>query len=334
MMKAAFLEKPGNIVLKEVEVPKCGEDDVLVRIKATGVCGSDLHYFKEGRVGANIVTEPHILGHESAGEIVETGGNVSNLQPGDRVTIEPGVPCLHCELCLSGRYNLCSSVRFLGAPPNHGTFREYIAHPALFVHPLPEGVSFTEGALVEPFAVAYHALGKAGIKPGESVLIIGAGTIGLSCLQMVKIAGAAIVDIVDIDQYRLETAKKIGADNCVDAAKGCVEENSYDCVIEAAGVPESYQLCVDSMKKGGRLVLVGMSNTPTKTDFMTMLRKEAEVFMVYRYANCYKPVLKLLEAGKINSSAMVSHHYPLGEIQQAFMTAEDPSVDKLKIIIE
>jgi L-iditol 2-dehydrogenase len=333
-MKAAFLEKPGKLNIKEIEEPACGNDEVTVHIKATGVCGSDLHYFKEGRVGTNVVKGPHILGHESAGEIVEVGKNVLSLTVGDRVTIEPGVPCLRCGFCLSGRYNLCNDIHFLGAPPYHGTFREYVAHHSLFVHKLPENVSFQEGAFVEPLSVGYNAIKKAGVSPGESVLIIGAGTIGLSCLQMVKNAGAGFTAISDIDEYRLLIAKKLGADKAILAKKEKIEPLSYDCVIEATGAGESYAIAVEAIKKGGRIVVVGMSNTPASFDFMSLLRKEAPLFTVYRYANCYKPVLNLLEAEKINVGEMVSHVFSLDDIEKAFLTAEDPSENKMKILVE
>jgi L-iditol 2-dehydrogenase len=333
-MKAAFLEKPGKLHIKEIDEPACGNDEVVVHIKATGVCGSDLHYFKEGRVGTNVVKSPHILGHESAGEIVEVGRNVSSLTVGDRVTIEPGVPCLRCGFCLSGRYNLCNDIHFLGAPPYYGTFREYVAHHALFVHKLPENVSFEEGAFVEPLAVGYNAMRKAAISPGESVLIIGAGTIGLSCLQMARIAGAGHTAISDIDEYRLGIAKKLGADEIIAIKKDTVEPLRYDCVIEATGIAESYAIAVEAIRKGGRIVVVGMSNTPANFDFTALLRKEAPLFTVYRYVNCYKPVLNLLEAEKINVGAMVSHVFSLDDIEKAFLTAENPSENKMKILVE
>jgi len=333
-MKAAFLEKPGKIFIDEIKNPVCGDDEVIVKINATGVCGSDLHYFKEGRVGANVITTPHILGHESAGEVVETGTRVNKFKLGDRVTIEPGVPCLHCEFCLTGRYNLCNEIRFLGAPPYQGTFREYIAHNALFVHKLPDNVSFEEGAFVEPLAVGYHAMDIGKISSGESILITGAGTIGLTCLQMAKIAGASEVTVTDIDEYRLEIAKKLGADETIIADKEEVGELRFDCVIEATGNIELYSLAIAAIKKGGRIVVVGMSNIPASMDFMTLLRKEAPIYTVYRYVNCYQPVLRLFKAGKLNVIDMVSHRFLLSDIDKAFEAAGDPAVDKMKIIVE
>ena len=333
-MKAAFLTKPETLVLEDIEDPTCGEDEVIVEIKASGLCGSDLHYFKDGKVGTNIVTEPHILGHESSGEIVECGKNVNTLRKGDRVTIEPGVPCLRCSNCLVGKYHLCDSIRFLGAPPNHGTFRRYLAHNALFVHKLSEDISYIEGAFVEPFAVAFNAIVKAGIIPGESILITGAGSIGLVILQLAKIAGASWITVADIDSYRLGLAKKLGADEVVTKINEEIESSKYDCVIEATGDGRVYDRAIDTIMKGGRIVIVGMSNSPATVDFTALLRKEAKILTVYRYANYYQPILKLFEARRLNIEEMVSHRFPLDEINRAFLTAVDTGQDTLKIIIE
>ena len=332
-MKAAFLEKPGVLKLKEIENPSCGTDEVVIRVEATGVCGSDLHYFKDGRVGTNIVREPHILGHESSGEVVEVGGGVTNLRVGDRVAVEPGVPCLQCSFCLSGRYNLCGGIRFLGAPPNHGTFCEYIAHKSLFVYKLPDNISFQEGAFVEPLAVGYNAVKKAAVSPGESVLISGAGTIGMACLQMAKISGAGYVAVSDINDYRLAIAGKLGADAVINLSVRELPSDAFDCVIEATGVAELYSSIIGSLRKGGRIVLVGMSNEPAVVDLTAMLRKEASLLTVYRYANHYPPVLELFKAGKIDVKSMISHQFPLEDIEEAFAAADDPSSNTMKIII-
>lgn len=333
-MKAAFLTKPETLVLEDIDDPICSEDEVIVEIKATGLCGSDLHYYKEGRVGTNVVKEPHILGHESAGEIIECGKNVVTFRKGDRVTIEPGVPCLRCSHCLTGNYHLCDSVRFLGAPPYHGTFRRYLSHNALFVHKLPEDISYIEGAFVEPFAVAFNAIVKASVIPGESILVTGAGTIGLVILQLAKIAGASRITVADINEYRLGIAKKLGADDIVTKVDEELEVSKYDCVIEATGNGQLYDHAISAIRKGGRIVIVGMSNSPATVDFTALLRKEAKLLTVYRYSNYYQPILKLFEARKLKVKEMLSHRFRLEEIDQAFLTAVDSNQDTLKIIVE
>jgi L-iditol 2-dehydrogenase len=223
-MKAAFIEKPGRVYIEEVPVPRCGDHEVLIKVKEVGICGSDLHYFQDGRIGDHVIREPHILGHECSGVVAEAGREVKHLKPGERVAIEPGVPCFSCSACLSGRYNLCDSVHFIGAPPYPGAFREYLAHDARFVFPLPESVSFTQGAMAEPLAVAYHAVRMAGLHPGQAVLIVGAGPIGFSCLEVVRVAGAAAVLVSEPQAHRRRTAESMGADLTLDPSGGSVLE--------------------------------------------------------------------------------------------------------------
>ena len=196
-MKAAYLRKAGELyVATDVPMPTCTDDSVLINVKEIGVCGSDLHYYAEGRIGDHVVTEPHILGHEAAGIVVEAGRNVRGFTKGDRVSIEPGVPCMSCPVCREGRYNLCESVRFYGAPPYPGMFREYLAHDPRFLVRLPDRVTTTQGALVEPLAVGRNAVRKAAVRPGETVLITGAGPIGFSCIEMARVAGAGRINRV------------------------------------------------------------------------------------------------------------------------------------------
>lgn len=200
-MKAVFLTETRKLELRDIPIPEYKTDEVLIRIKETGLCGSDLHYYKYGKVGDHIVTEPHILGHESSGIVVETGAAVTNLKKGDRVSIEPGLPCLHCEHCLSGRYNLCESVKFFGVPPFQGTFREFVTHRADFTHKLPDNLDFTMGALVEPLSVSYHTIQRLKPKFGGSLLITGAGPIGISCMIMAGLAGIVDITITGIYRY-------------------------------------------------------------------------------------------------------------------------------------
>ena len=340
-MKAAFLEKPGKLTVQEVPVPACPEDRLLIRIREVGICGSDLHYYNEGRVGDNVVREPHILGHECSGEVAEVGRLVQGFRPGDRVAIEPGLPCLACPRCLEGRYNLCPYVRFLGAPPNHGAFREYLPHDPRFVYPLPGNVSFTQGALAEPLAVAYNAVRKAGLRPGDTVLIVGAGAIGFSCLEMARAAGAARIIVVEPQENRRAKALALQAALVLDpgtqdvvrrvgeftSGRGC------DCAIEASGSEEGVAQAIRAIRKGGRIALIGLGLAEARIPYGEIMKKEALLAGVYRYANNYRPVLDLLAAGRLDGEAWVSHRFPLREIQRAMETANDPGVAKLKMLI-
>lgn len=331
-MIAAYLESAGVLSIRDVGQPQCGSDEALIRVAATGICGSDLHYFREGRIKDNIITEPLVLGHESAGEVVAVGSEVNHLRPGDRVTIEPGVPCLQCEFCLSGRYNLCDDVRFLGAPPTHGTFRELITHKALFVHKLPDCASFDEGACVEPLAVGFHASERAGIRPGDRVLVTGSGTIGLVCMLFARISGAQVT-MADMDAYRLNIARQMGADDTINVTESALPSTAFDCIVEATGNPAIYPTVIDALAKGGRVAVVGMSNEAPSVDLTALMRKEAVIRTVYRYANCFQPVLRLLAAGKIDVNPIVSHRFPLNRIADAFELAGDPSRDKMKVMV-
>ncbi len=198
-MKAAVLHGPGDIRMQRVSIPGIGPDDVLIEVKTIGVCGSDVHYYVTGRIGRYVVREPLILGHECSGEVVRIGQNVRNVDIGDHVAIEPGVPCRRCRFCKSGRYNLCPDVRFLATPPINGAFAEYVASPCDFVYKLPENMTFAEGALIEPLAVGLHAAKRGQVVPGETVVILGAGTIGLMVLQAVKAYGATRIIAVDLE---------------------------------------------------------------------------------------------------------------------------------------
>lgn len=182
-------------------------NDCIVRVRANGICGSDAHFWRHGGIGSLVVTHPYVLGHEGAGEIIHTGSAVTHLRPGDRVSIEPGVPCKHCYQCSTGSYNLCRDVQFSGAPPHNGSIRRYHVHPAEYLHKLPDSLSYTEGALLEPFSVALRGFELAPIRLGESAVITGAGPIGLCALAIAKASGARPIVIMDVDEGRLAFAK-------------------------------------------------------------------------------------------------------------------------------
>jgi L-iditol 2-dehydrogenase len=341
-MKAAFLRKAGELFLDDIPAPACGEASVLVGVREVGVCGSDLHYFNEGRIGDHVVTAPHILGHEASGVVTEVGRAVRGISVGDRVAVEPGVPCLSCALCREGRYNLCLSVAFSGAPPHPGMFREFLAHDARFVHRLPDAVSFTQGALVEPLAVAHNALRRAGLLPGETALVIGAGPIGFSCIEMAGVAGASLILVSEPLAARRRVAAALGAAHVLDPSAGdlpgWVSEltagRMCDCVLECSGAESAIADSVRCVRKGGRVVFVGMGKSVTAFPHAEVLRREATVLGVYRYANDFAPVIALLAAGKLKGEPWVSHRFPLVRIAEAIGTANDPTAEKLKVMVQ
>jgi L-iditol 2-dehydrogenase len=341
-MKAAFLRRAGDLYLDDISIPICEADRVFVNVKEIGICGSDLHYFNEGRIGDHIVVEPHILGHEASGIVAEVGSKVNGLARGDRVCIEPGVPCMACEQCREGRYNLCRDVRFSGAPPNPGMFREYLVHDPQFIHKLPDSVSLTQGALVEPLAVAHNAFKKAALLPGDTVLITGAGPIGLSCVEMARVAGAAKVIVSEPQLHRRKTALALKADLVVDPLDADLPEavrdftggRMVDCAIESSGNEIAIGCTVRCIRKGGRVIFVGMGKEELQIPHAEILRKEALVSGIYRYVNDFRPVIELLASGRLCGETWVSHHFPLEDIVKAFDTAADASAESLKVVID
>jgi len=324
-MKAAFLYKPGDIRIEEMDVPTPKDNEALIKLKAVGVCGSDVHFYEVGRIGDFVVKEPLILGHECAGEVIEVGKNVKTVKIGDRVALEAGVPCRICEFCRSGRYNLCSSVVFLAAPPFHGAYREYIAHPEDFLFKLPDNMTYEEGAMIEPLSVGTYAAERGGVNVRNTVVIIGAGTIGLMTLQAVKARGATDIIITDLEPFRLELAKKLGATHTVnakevDAIQKVLEltNGGADVIMEAVGAPATIQQTIKMARPGAVIVLIGM---PTVDDIpiriVEAICKEVDIRGIFRYANAYRPAIKLVSKGKIDVKSMITTRFPLDKVQEA-----------------
>lgn len=340
-MKAAVLHKPGDIRIEEIDLPKIKYNEVLIEIKSVGICGSDIHYFKYGRIGNFIVKEPIILGHEAAGEIVEVGTKVKNWKISDRVAIEPGLPCRKCQFCKSGHYNLCSDMAFMATPPINGAFTEYIAYPADFIYKLPENLSYEEGALIEPLSVGVYAAKKGGSMPGKTVAVLGMGTIGLATLQSVKAFGASTVIVSDIEDLRLKYAKKLGADHTINASKMDVVgeikkiyKNGIDIVIETAGAISTCQQSIYLTKRGGTIVLVG---NPAKDkidlDIISIVSNELDIKGIFRYVNMYPTSIDLAASKKVDLKSMISKKFKLDDIMLAMKYADENKSQSIKTVI-
>src|SRR6056297_3663717 len=219
-MNAAVLHGPNDLRFEVVERPIPKDDEALVSISVNGICGSDIHFFKEGRLGPFVVDRPYIPGHEAAGRVVRVGSSAAGIREGDRVAIEPGIPCRRCRHCKTGRYNLCRSVRFLSAPPENGTFAEYVAVPGDFLHPLPDSLTDEDGAFLEPLSVAIQACNRAGITAGSTFVVLGAGPIGLITALAARAYGATPLGIVDVNERRLEFARGLGIPSAPVAGAG------------------------------------------------------------------------------------------------------------------
>lgn len=341
-MKAAVLHKARDLRLEEVPTPAYGPDDVLVRVKSVGICGSDVHYWRTGAIGDFVVEAPMILGHEVAGVVAEVGENATSLQVGDRVALEPGVPCRRCEFCKTGRYNLCPEMRFFATPPIDGALSEYAVSPADFAHKIPDTLSLDAAALIEPLSVGIHACRRGNLMAGQSVFIAGAGPIGLTSLAAAKASGATEIFISDVRPHRLEIAKKMGATHTFDAkedAEGVImaatRGRGVDLALECAGAEAAFVSCLKSAKRGGAVVVVGLGDKVTyQVPMVELAVKELDVKGIFRYVYTYPAAINLLASGAVDVEAMITHHFPLDEMLNAFEHAEKGTDGAVKVMLE
>lgn len=326
MMKVAMMNKPGKFDFEEKPIPEVKPDHVLVRLEYVGICGSDMHLFKDGYIGENYVKEPMVLGHEPGGVVAEVGSEVGSLKVGDRVAVEPGIPCWHCEFCKSGRYNLCPNVYFYASlPVVEGCFAEYIAHPANLCYKLPDNVSTMEGALMEPLAVGMHAAMQSGIRVGSNAAVIGAGCIGLVTMLSLKSMGVQDVVVVDLVSNRLQRAKELGAANIVNASETDAVEavrrltgGGADYVFETAGSEVSIFQTAKMVKRGGTITLVGYTRDGTaKMNVNGLIDNEVTIKTVFRYRNIYPVVIEAVSRGIIPVKKIASDVYDFKDIQTA-----------------
>lgn len=322
--------------------PEVTPGHVVVKIEYNGICGSDVHFFKDGRVGDCVLRDKFVLGHEVSGTVVEVGGGVKHLKVNDRVALEPGYACGKCEFCKSGRHNLCPEMKFFAAPPVAGALKEYVSHPADMCFKLPENVSTMEGALVEPLAVGLHATSLGGVSLGQSVVILGAGCIGLVTLLSAKARGASRVIVADLHDKRLEFARNMGADYVINVQKedllqriGEILGDGPDVVFETAGSPVTIAQTPHVAKKGGTIVLVGMSSeSEIKYNFFQAMEKEVTIKCVFRYRNLYPAAIAAISGGSINVKQIVTHEFTLDESNKAFATVVEDAQNVVKGIIK
>jgi L-iditol 2-dehydrogenase len=329
-MRVAALSDVESFELVDRPRPEPGPDQALVAVREVGICGSDVHYYERGENSGNVVDFPFVLGHESAGVVVETGEEVTGLEPGDRVAIEPGVPCRRCERCKAGEYHLCDEVTFMASPPDDGALAEYVAWPADFLHELPDDVSLREGALCEPLSVGVHACRRGEVGVGDSVLITGAGPIGLVAMEAARAAGATEVLISDVVEGKLDLAAERGADRTIDATEEDLAEavadrmdgRGVDVAIEASGADPAIRSTIDAVRRGGTVVFVGLSpNAEIPLDHLAIIDRELDVRGSFRYANTYPAAIDLLADGTVDVVGLVDFEYPLVEAGTAFRRA-------------
>lgn len=337
-MKVAVMNGIGKMGYLERPIPTPADNEVLVKLEYVGICGSDLHYYETGAIGSYVVEPPFVLGHEPGGVVVEVGKNVKHLKVGDKVALEPGKTCGHCEFCRQGLYNLCPDVVFFATPPVDGVFQEYVAHEADLCFKLPDNVSTLEGALIEPLAVGFHAANQGGAHAGQTAVVMGAGCIGLVSMMALKAEGVSKVYVVDVMQKRLDKALELGADGVINGKDtDAVQEvlkltdgRGCDLVIETAGTEITTRQAIHMAKKGSNIVLVGYSKTGEMTLPMSLvLDKELTFKTVFRYRHIYPMAIEAVASGRVNIKGIVTDIFDFDDIQNAM----DRSVaDKSNIV--
>jgi len=344
---AARLHGPRDLRIERVShpgLPTAGE--VLLRVTATGICGSDLHTYKEGRIGDTALRSPLIPGHEFTGVIERVGPGVK-LKPGTRVAVDPAQPCGRCDRCREGNVNLCPKVRFCGLWPYHGSLCEWMRMPAKNCFPLPRALDDTDGVMLEPLGIAIHATGLGKIRKGDTVVIFGCGCIGLCILQTVRLAGARRVFVSDPLPWRQKLAEKLGGTPLggpcsVVAASGQRTRRSAslhnfeaDVVFECAWAGDAAQQAVKLCRPGGRVVLVGVpDDNRFEISHAVARRKGLTLLFARRMKHTYPEALRLVVAGRVDMRSLVSHHFPLKEAPRAFRLNAAYKDNVVKVIIE
>jgi len=334
--QAAVLYAPHDIRIEDRPVPKPGPSEVLIEVRAVGVCGSDVHYYEHGRIGSYIVRQPLILGHESAGVIIDVGEGVNKSRVGERVAIEPGIPDGVCEQCRSGRYNLCPNVRFFGTPPIDGAFTNYVTIPASFAYTLPDQLSDEEGALIEPLSVGAGSLRKEQLQGEDRLLITGAGPVGLLTMKVALALGATQITMTDVSPQRLEVARKLGATRTVNVAQEALANAGIeaDILIECSGNPKALMDGIRSLRPAGKAIAVAMGPGEEVSVPMSFIQnREITLTGTFRYANTYADAIALVASGRIDLKPTITGHYTLAETEQALQaTRHDPSNIKSVVV--
>lgn len=339
----AILVTPGTMKIQEAPMPVPKEDEVLLKVEYVGICGSDIHGFESGPfIPPKDPNQKIGLGHECAGTVVGVGSKVKKIKVGDRVNIEPGIPCGKCKFCLEGHYNICPDVDFMATQPNYrGALTNYLTHPEALTYKLPDNMDIMEGALVEPAAVGMHAAMEAEVKPGKKIVILGAGCIGLMTLQACKVMGASEIVVVDVIEKRLSMAKKLGAmetingmkEDTVARVKEILGDWGADIVFETAGSRVTAGQTTKLVMRGGRIMIVGTIPGETPIDFLS-INREVKIQTVFRYANNYPMTIEAISSGRFDVKSMATDIYDYHEVQRAFEESLSRKADIIKGVIK
>lgn len=349
-IKAVRWFAPGDMRLVEEESPVPRPHEALVRVESLGVCGSDMHYFLEGRIGENRLTAPTILGHEYAGVVEAVGAEADASLVGKRVAVEPGIPCMRCEWCLTGHYNVCERMVFPGGPGVDGALREYMAVDARFCFPVPEGMSAAVAAMIEPAAVAVHTVELARLRPGDTALIVGLGPVGLLTAQAAKLCGVRTLYGADLQEYRARAAAAHGVDHAFTAAPGGMRAGAaatvdwirsetcgrgVDVVFDCANTPDGIMVACHAARPAGRVVLTGISGSEEDPVPVSVARRrELTVQWCRRFLHNYPATLGLAASGRLDVASLITHSFPLERSLEAFRLVAGSADGVLKVSID
>jgi L-iditol 2-dehydrogenase len=333
-MRASVLLAANTLELQERPVPTPAPDEVLIRVTAVGVCGSDVHFYKDGHLGDWVVDQPLVLGHESGGVIVAVGAHVDPVRIGQRVSIEPQHPSTTSRETLGGAYNLDPHMRFYAVPGTDGAFQEFVTIQSHFAYPISDRVSDDAAALMEPLSVAVATAQKAGFTVGSRVLITGAGPIGIVTAQVAKAYGATEIIVSDVSPERRDQALKFGATHTIDPLTENVGELGLgvDAFVDASGAASAVQGGMREVRPGGRVVLVGMGASEIPLPIPVIQNRELIVTGVFRYANTWPIAIGLVESGAVDLDSMVTGHFGLDEVADALDSTGKPGVLKSVVV--
>lgn len=342
-MRVARVMGPRAIRLEDAPVPVPGPGEALVRIKAVGICGSDLHYYAHGRIGDVRFPSGHILGHEVSGFVERLGPGATGPAAGTPVAVDPAIHCGECRFCVEGNPNFCKNLRFFGSPPTPGALREYLTHPTHFLVPLPPDVPFSVGATIEALGVAIHAVDLGHLALGASVAVFGCGPVGLMVARVAQLAGARLVCATEPLPHRRKIAPQFGVDAAFDpeddddVVRGIRERtggDGVDVAFEVAGSASATVQAVKVVRPGGTLVLVGYWEADeVRLPGITAMRKGLTIRFVRRMKHTFPRAIELVRRGEVNLPALVTHEFPLGQVAEAFARAEQRAPDIVKAVV-
>ena len=328
--RAAVMTELGKIEIEERPEGDPGPMEALVRIEAVGVCGSDTAYYRVGRIGDYVVDGPIILGHEVSGQVVQVGAEVTNVGVGDRVAIEPGTPCRDCRECMAGRYHLCPDLVFLATPPYDGALIEKMTIDARNLYPMPDSMTYEEGALLEPLSVGIWGCKRAGLAGGDDVLVTGAGPVGLLAAASARALGAGSVTVTDLSDFRLELARGMGFETERSDEPG---DGRFDVLLECSGAPGVLGQAMARLRPAGRAAMIGMSKEEAIGLPLSQLNvNELTLSLVNRYNHTWPLAIELVSSGRVDVAPLVTHHFPLAESADA-LTLGSRVTDSVKAVV-